>query len=495
MNSKLGKIIKTDLTIIGGGGSGLTAAVAALENGIKSIIILEKHGKLGGNAVNPIGLLAANSHIQKRLGMDASTDSVFRHAMYYGHWKNNGRLIRALVDKSADTIHWLESKGIKFVEIITHYPNQFPNTYHVAAGPDGTGTQIINTFSKLCEKSGKVHIFYNTPAVKILTDKRHKISGVLARTIKGTEIQIDTKGVIVCTGGFSGNEKMIKMYDPSYDKKSAPPRGIPHMGDGIKMTSEIGADLDGMVVYEWEAFFRSSTFLTVLARRPNIMWVNRKGERFCDEGIPVMAEAANAIARQPGKEYYALFDETLKNKMLSDELTPFEAFFVKGEARNRKWTTFAETTVKDLEKSVLKGEAIVSSSLTEIAHWMGAKPNVLIASVNEYNSYCDHGRDATFAKELKYLEPLRNPPYYALRTGINLTMTHGGIKVNHLMEVLNKDNEPICGLFAAGVETGAKDWDSYNMWLSGHSFGFTINGGRIAGEEAAKYVASSKYTK
>ena len=80
------KKLQADIAVIGGGGSGLTAASAALERGANSIIILEKRKELGGNAIYPAGLLAVNTKLQKRLGMDANTDDVFRQAMYYGHW-------------------------------------------------------------------------------------------------------------------------------------------------------------------------------------------------------------------------------------------------------------------------------------------------------------------------------------------------------------------------------------------------------------------------
>ena len=56
------------------------------------------------------------------------------------------------------------------------------------------------------------------------------------------------------------------------------------------------------------------------------------------------------------------------------------------------------------------------------------------------------------------------------------------------MEVLDHDDNPILGLYAAGVETGGTDSDTYNANLTGYSFGFAINSGRIAGESAAKYV-------
>lgn len=60
----------------------------------------------------------------------------------------------------------------------------------------------------------------------------------------------------------------------------------------------------------------------------------------------------------------------------------------------------------------------------------------------------------------------------------------------HLVgQAVDEDNEPITGLFAAGVETGTTDWDTYNMGLSGHSFSSAINSGRIAGQRATAYLS------
>jgi fumarate reductase flavoprotein subunit len=481
--------LKADIVIIGGGGSGLAAAAAALEKGNKNIIILEKRSKLGGNAVNPAGLLAAGSHVQKRLGMDTTRDDVFRKAMEYAHWKLNGQLVRALVDKSGDTIRWLEDKGINFVSIVTHYPNQSPNTYHQASGTGTTGSQIVKALSQECEASKSVRIFCETPAQRILVDKKGKVAGVLAQTKNGREIRIDAKSVIVCTGGFANNEELIKKYDPAYNKDEVPSRGLPVYGEGIRLASEIGAALDGMIALEWEEFFWGSHYLTVISRRHNTVWVNKKGQRFTDEGIAVMADAANAIARQPGRVIYCLFDEKMKQSLLAEELTPLEVMFISSEFGEKALASFPAKVAKDLKVCAAQGKVKISSSWDEIARWMGAKPTVLKATVEEYNSFCGQGHDDVFAKDRLYLVPLTNPPYYALKCCVSLTATHGGIKINHRMEALDKEDEPIPGLYAAGIETGATDWDSYNMWLSGHSFGFTINTGRIAGEEAARYAA------
>ena len=58
------------------------------------------------------------------------------------------------------------------------------------------------------------------------------------------------------------------------------------------------------------------------------------------------------------------------------------------------------------------------------------------------------------------------------------------------MEVLGKQDSPIRGLYAAGVDTGGWESETYCCVLSGSAFGFAVNSGRIAGENAAGYISS-----
>ena len=91
-------------------------------------------------------------------------------------------------------------------------------------------------------------------------------------------------------------------------------------------------------------------------------------------------------------------------------------------------------------------------------------------------------------KDRRYLFPLRNPPYYALKCYQGFLGTIGGIKINHHMEVLDQQDDPIHGLYAAGSITGGWESDTYCLRLSGSAFGFALNSGRIAGENAAVYM-------
>jgi fumarate reductase flavoprotein subunit len=96
--------------------------------------------------------------------------------------------------------------------------------------------------------------------------------------------------------------------------------------------------------------------------------------------------------------------------------------------------------------------------------------------------------DMINAKDRKHLRPLRNPPYYAIKGFPSFLTTLGGLKVNNRMEVMDQKDKPIEGLYAAGNDTGGWETDTYDVNLSGTTCGFAINSGRIAGENAAKYV-------
>ena len=120
--------LQTGIVIIGGGGGGLTAAVAAAEKGAK-VIVLEKRDTAGGNVMLANGIFAAESPVQKRKRIDASVNELFKTAMGYSHWKINPRIVRAFMDKSGDTIQWLENKGLKFEDIGHLYFNQSPRVF------------------------------------------------------------------------------------------------------------------------------------------------------------------------------------------------------------------------------------------------------------------------------------------------------------------------------------------------------------------------------
>ncbi len=471
--------LESQVAIIGGGGAGLAAAAAAAEKG-KNVIVLEKRHALGGNSALAEGLLAAESPAQKRLNIEAPRDTLFRIAMDYANWKLNARIMRAFIDKSGDTIQWLENKGLFFDWIPRYPPDQKILTWHCLRN---RGIELINVLVKDCEDLG-VRLLRETSAKKLVIDENGNVTGVVA-TAKEKELRITAGSVIIATGGYGGNKKLLKKYNPYYNENIVL-KGIPNMGDGLLMATEIGSATEGLGLIHFSGHtpHSASDDLMVASDEPNTIWVNRRGERFTDEAIGFNRfVSVNAVLRQPGSVSYTLFDERITRNII-------EKGVIKGVGVIIVPGTKLAGLKKSLESGAKKGNVKISNSWDDIAAWIGIRPETLKTSIEEYNVCCDKGHDAVFTKDQKYLQALRTPPYYALKCYPRFLGTIGGIKINHRMEVLNHKDNPISGLYAAGVDTGGWEADNYNAILSGTTFGFAINSGRIAGENAADYVGN-----
>jgi fumarate reductase flavoprotein subunit len=495
---------KAELVIIGGGGAGLAAALAAAENGCKSIIVLEKAGSAAGSTAMAHDIFGAESPVQKRLGVDAPKDELFKVAMEWAHWtKINPRIVRAFIDKSGDTIGWLEQKGLSF-ELIQYYPNQVPLVRHSVKGH---GNALMKTLRDNCQELG-VKILTRTPGKQILRDGKGRVSGVVAESKKGA-LTITAKSVIITTGGYGNNKEMLKKYCPYYHDNITYDGPPSNTGDGIRMATEIGAATAGLGALNLHGpFLRPKSdshamkmdtmgfdggpiriTLWFLAWEPEMIWVNKNGRRFVDEGYQLAFFAfGNAVALQPDGITYTLFDSTTLQTIEKQGLIR------PGAASRANWLPVsAATPLPGLEREVKKqadrGDLKISNSWNEIAKWMGADPAVLKATIDEYNAACDDKRDGLFAKDRRYLLPLRTPPYYAIKGHLGLCDAYGGIKINEKMEALDTEDKPIPGLYAAGSTVGCWESESYCYRLTGHLVGFALNSGRIAGENAVRYIS------
>jgi fumarate reductase flavoprotein subunit len=476
--------LQADIVIAGGGGAGLAASVAAAEKGTKNIIVLEERRVPCGNAVFPDGIFAAESPIQKRMGIVCKKDNIFKIATEYSHWRINPSAVRALINKSADTISWLEKMGVKFETVAAVFPHDEPWTMHVTKGPGKTGSAVVKTLLKRSQELG-VKIFCQTKVKKLITDNKGKVVGVQAEGKNG-EIKVTARSVIISTGGFSGNIEMLKKYLPNYVHEEIHHSGTLRNGDGIQMAVEIGAAMEDMFAIEITPYIEF-TCLPFIIMRPETVWLNKRGERFVDEGVTALfTEAANSIHRQPEKMYYTFLDEKLLNKFKQDVLSKRTAWVLMNS--HEDWAKKLDETIK---VQVDKGKIKISDSLEEIASWMGLSSRVLHKTLNEYNAFCDKGYDRDFVKDKKYLLQLCNPPYYAIRCCTDSAATHGGLKINQYMQVMDKKGNPISGLYAAGLDIGGTESETYNTRFPGHSYGFTINSGRIAGEHAAKRISAA----
>jgi len=467
-----------DIVVIGAGGGGLAAAVTAAEKGAK-VIVLEKRTIPGGASNFAEGPFAAESPTQKRLHVECTKDELFNIQMYYNQWSLNAKQVREIINKSGDTIRWLEEKGIEFY-LPMMYPNQSPLEWH---NPIKGCPEIIKTFMKDCDESG-VDVLFRTSAKKINLDKSGKVSGVIAKT-GNKEITLKTNSVIIATGGYGGSSRLIKKYNPTFNLKNIRINMLKnlHNGDGLRMAFEVGADNDGLGKLILHGPTTAARPAFGLAIEANCVWVNKEGERFMQESASFSPfESCNGLLRQPDQVCFSIFDEGLLQYSLKNGLErPFQSS-LHSKRMHTQWD-------EAFKQEASQGRMMISDSWDGIAKWSGIKPAQLKATIEEYNACCDKGHDDQFAKNPKNLKAFRTPPYYVVRCVPGILSTFGGIKTNHRMEVVDKTGSPIKGLYAAGNDAaGGFCGSTYNVRLAGAGCGFAFNSGRIAGENAARYV-------
>jgi fumarate reductase flavoprotein subunit len=499
--SETAKNHEYNLVVVGGGGAGLAAAVAfaeaSTETGLKNIAVIEKRGNTGGTSAMASGIFAAESQVQKRQVVTAKKDDMFKFMMNWSHQSVNARIIRAYIDRSADTVKWLEDKGLRFTAL-PHSPIDNPLTWHV---PRGNGAELMKTLAKAARVLG-IEIFTNTSLKKIVTDQKGAATGVIAES-QGKEITFKSKTIVIATGGFAGDKELLKKLCPRYRDNMAL-GGQPNMGDGIFKAYEAGAAGEGLGMLMIGGPFGLGAKVLTIGQEPDIvhiqmifvtgepscLWLNKQGRRFINETASFnYYEGINSVIRQTDGISYAIFDSGLPRRITETGLNNVPSGFEFGE---RHRMPLPEGLEKELQKLADKDSIKISDKWEDIADWLGLDRRTLMATVTEYNADCARGYDPVFNKDRQFMIPLDTPPYYGVKMASSYLNTLGGIRINEKMEVLDKQDSPIKGLYCAGVDAGGWTSETYCAALPGTAFGWAINSGRIAGESAFRFIKGKK---
>ena len=147
------KHIKTDVICVAAGPSGLAAAVSAAENGA-DVVVFEKASIVGGAANMGMGPFGLGTRQQKEQMIDISVEHAFKMFMDYTHWRVDANLVRRYFENSADTIAWLEEKGVEFAGAYKYFPKS-EATWHVIAVNGGIGRNGGAIMNKALLQSAK----------------------------------------------------------------------------------------------------------------------------------------------------------------------------------------------------------------------------------------------------------------------------------------------------------------------------------------------------
>jgi succinate dehydrogenase/fumarate reductase flavoprotein subunit len=307
------------------------------------------------------------------------------------------------------------------------------------------------------------------------------------------------KGVILACGGYEYNPSMLADFNFPGATDYIFPWGTPgNTGDGIKLAAGAGAALWHMASIEWGALCAkkaSQAFGTAVGAglgmamsEGSFLFVNRYGKRF-------MAENTSLVHRKAPLEILAFDHEQAEYRNLPAFMIFDEAYRRRGpitstgEQIQRVWEGPVGYCLvheiydwsKDNQAEIDRGWVFQADTVAELAGRIGADAASLEESLRDFNRFCRENRDPQFGRRENSLVPLERPPYYAIELGLTLVNTQGGPKHNIDCQVLDFNDQPIPGLYAAGE--------------LGSFFGFLYQGGsnypeawafgQIAGKKAA----------
>ena len=480
------KKYEAQVVVVAGGPSGLAAAVQAAESGA-SVIVLEKAAAVGGAANMGMGPLGIGTRFQRQQMSEITVEKAFNMFMEYTHYNVDARLIKRYFSLSADTISWLEDKGVEFEGAFRYFPKAEP-TWHIVKCDTGIGPRAASFMNKALYARALelgVQFFLETPGQKLLKDESGKICGVIARDKSGEEIQIDCQAAILATGGAGANAKLIKEETGFTHGEDLFSFAIPGLvGDGIRMAWEVGVDRLPVRVELTSEVENGGAITGSVANvftQPNLL-VNRFGVRVMnEEQMQNTTYLGNVVRHQKDKICFSIVDSSIVHSYITHGVdvtslvrtNPDVSDFYSGldQAKEQGFDTF-----------------YVADTIEELAEKAGIRPEALRKTVDAYNEYCEIG-DEEFFKDKRFMRPLVKGPYFAASLRPAGYGTVGGIRINENCECCDKDFEPIPGLYAVGADACNIYDDSYMFLLPGNSMGFAVNTGRIAGMEAAAYIA------
>ena len=495
--------LSADVVIVGGGGAGLASAVSAGKQGV-SVILIEKTGFLGGNSIVSGGIYnAPDPELQDKYTEKIATEEMMEPALAeapvsdehkalveavrgeYEAFKATGKhlydspnwfalqtwnggdkvaelkMVQTLANNAFSGLEWLRGMGMIFEERVFHGAGSLYPRTHASVEPNGTG--YIRTFVEALDKMDNVQILMDTTGTALVVDEG-RVSGVMATAKDGSQIRLHAnKGVILTTGGFAGNVKLRQEYCEGEKWPDLGPQ-IPTSnvsgvtGDGIFMARDVGADLVNMDQIQLLHCCNPQTGATydITSVSMSNVFINKNGERFVREDgrRDVMSKA---IIQQPEGIMYILF---------SADLTPDPATAKTLGGQSLQY--YLDNNLAGYKKG---------DTLTELAEAIGVPADKLEKTVADYNGYVENGNDP-FGR-LSFSGKITTGPYYAYPRSPAVHHTMGGVRIDESARALDKDGNPIPGLYCAGEITGNIHGGNR---LGGNAIvDFTVFG-RIAGE-------------
>ena len=498
--------IDCDIVVCGAGAAGVVAAVKAVEEG-KKVVVLQKE---------PIADSQGNcaSAIVKGGSTPGGIASWKNMCIATNAWRSDPRLIDAYIDNSEEAMRFLCEKGgvegklgdkneKTGVEVY-----QSSDTVFTGVRVDGTqswdfgddkveifapwfgpkpnnfGTLVSGILNDAVEQYGdQIDVHYSTPVVQLI-QKDGAVVGCIGKDASGAFVKVNAKAVILATGAYENNPTMVRRFCPdteAFDKK------VYHRtGDGNILAVLAGGVMEPVahstVMHDFDA---------------GLMWdnpylfLNMEGKRFTNETVE-MAYISKQLRWQPSFKgenmdhehqetgskgwYCQIYDNDYMNYVDMPMLVPpvaMKKYMKEGPA---------EDHVGVFPHLI---DTFCADTLEELVEKLGLPKEEALASIQRYNELCDEGYDPDFGKNPKFLNKIQTAPFWGIRRHIRCSSITAGVLTDANSMVVREDGTPVQGLYAVG-NLGGQFFGGcdYPVFSPGLSLGHAVTFGYIAAKHA-----------
>jgi len=459
--------LSSDVLIVGAGLAGFAAAVRAAESGVKVLLIDKSDGALGdGNILMASGSLRAG-------GKNPRSDPAELYDFVMSEGVAYPDLVKAWAETCGRAVDWLIGSGVEISETapVRIWLDQSGEVSLAPVYKKDVGTRALTSLKKRFEQLGGRYL--NGIEGQNLLVENSEVGGVVGRRAS-EEIELRSRAVVLCTGGFSANKAMLRQHiGPHADQCKL--RGSKQCtGDGLQMALAVGAKAVNLKYFYGHLISRKALVDDRFWPYPRLdsfvdegILIDRNGERFVDEGRGDVA-VANELAR-------------------SDDVTGAVLIFDReswAAAKDDAFSNSVKTPAPNPWLADNDGEIFSHDTIEGLSKILGTDDRRLVKTLNDYNRAVESkGAKALEVPRTGKAKPLR-APFYGLRVVPGITFTMGGALVNGGAQVLDENEKPIACLYAAG--------DTIGGLMGGYRGGYTgglmqaVVTGILAGENAAR---------
>ncbi len=432
-----------DIVVVGAGGAGMAAAIEAKRAGA-SVILLEKLSFPGGSALlASTAFNAGGSSVQKKMNPVYTEDDYYRKLEKPAKGQELENL-RQLADWSGKTADWLIAMGADLGKVIN-------GSQHIRSKGGAFGAMLAPVMVDEVNRL-KIDLRTSSAVTGLLSEEKGRITGV---TVKGPdgEYRIRAKAVILASGGFASNPKLVERFSPQW-KGYPSTASVGDTGDGILMAEKAGAALSQLTLTgpQTVAYDTGHGAVSLTAVRYNgAILVNTDGKRFTNE-LGNTAVLGKDIAAQKTGHAFLIFDQTSVDHA---------------------------GVMKSYKES---GYFVEAPTLEELAHKLGLPASELKSTVEAWKTVYDTKEDKAFGRKDSIFSRLDRAPFYGQKISPASQITFGGVKRDLKAHAVRADGSAIPGLFVAG-ETASQ---------YGNGLTIAVVTGRIAGISAAEEVKAAR---